>query len=80
MLSKLVKATAPMAETNGNYDWQERMRRLEDNIERNWQDHERKDRNIQGLRESIVKQKENVDNLLLALRNLIDRIPPENLR
>jgi len=24
-----------MAESNGNYDWQERMRRLEDNIERN---------------------------------------------
>ncbi len=56
-----------MAEANGNYDWQERMRRLEE-------------RNLQTLRESLISQKENVDNLLLALRNLIDRIPPENLR
>jgi hypothetical protein len=67
MLSKLKKRTALMAEENGNYDWQERMRRLEE-------------RNLQTLRESLISQKENVDNLLLALRNLIDRIPPENLR
>ncbi len=69
-----------MAEENGNYDWNERMRRLEDAIDRNWQDHERIDRNIEGLRASMVAQKENVDKLLAALRDLIDRIPPENLR
>ncbi len=69
-----------MAEGNGSYDWNERMRRLEDSIERNWKDHERIDRNIEGLRASMVQQKENVDKLLGGLRELIDRIPPENLR
>ncbi|HZS53143.1 MAG TPA: hypothetical protein VFA65_01970 [Bryobacteraceae bacterium] len=69
-----------MPEGNGSYDWNERMRRLEDAIERNWQDHERIDRNIEGLRASMLQQKENVDKLLAALRDLIDRIPPENLK
>ncbi len=69
-----------MAEPNGNYDWQDRMRRLEETVDRNWQDHERIDRNIQAMRDGIVEQKQNVDKLLGALRDLIDRIPPENLR
>lgn len=69
-----------MAEGNGSYDWNERMRRLEESIEKNWEDHDRLDRNIEGLRASMVQQKENVDKLLGALRELIDRIPPENLR
>lgn len=56
------------------------MRRLEDAIERNWQDHERIGRNIEGLRASMVQQKENVDKLLSELREPINRIPPENLR
>jgi hypothetical protein len=67
-------------EGNGNYDWQERMRRIEESIERNLEGHARMDRNIGGLRASMVQQKENVDKLLGALRDLIDRIPPENLR
>ena len=71
---------AEMPEGNGNYDWQERMRRLENAIERNWHDHEPIDRNIEALRASMVQQKENVDKLVGALRELIDRIPPENLR
>ena len=70
-----------MSEGNGsNYDWQARMKRIEDSIERNWEDHERIDRNIAGLHASMVAQKDNVDKLLLALRDLIDRIPPEHLR
>jgi hypothetical protein len=56
-----------MAEPNGNY-------------ERKRHDHERMDRNIQAMRDGIVEQKQNVDKLLTALRDLIDRIPPENLR
>lgn len=71
---------AEIPEGNGNYDWQARMRRLEDAIERNWQDHERIGRNIEGLRASMVQQKENVDKLLSELREPINRIPPENLR
>jgi hypothetical protein len=67
-------------ESNGNYDWRERMRRIEDSMERNWVDHERTYRNIEGLHASMKAQKENVDKLLGVLRELIDRIPPENLR
>lgn len=66
-------------EPNGG-DWRARMERLEASIEKNWEDHDRIDRNIKGLHASMVAQKENVDKLLVALRELIDRIPPENLR
>ncbi|MBV9304349.1 MAG: hypothetical protein JOY62_15130 [Acidobacteriaceae bacterium] len=69
-----------MPDGNGSYDWRERMERLEQSIQKNWADHERIDRNIEGLRQSMVQQKENVDKLLGALRDLIDRIPPESLR
>ena len=67
-------------ESNGNYDWRERMRRIEESMERNWADHDRMNRNIEGLHASMKAQKENVDKLLGALRESIDRIPPENLR
>jgi hypothetical protein len=69
-----------MPEGNGDYDWRERMRRLEDSIERNWADHDRIDRNLDRLHASILAQKENIDKLLGALRDLIARIPPQNLR
>jgi hypothetical protein len=69
-----------MAESNGSYDWQERMKRIEDSIERNWADHERIDRNITALHATTMQQKENIDKLLGGLRDLIDRIPPERLR
>lgn len=69
-----------MAEGNGSYDWNERMKRIEDSIERNWADHDRLDRNIAALHASMVEQKKNVDSLVGAIRDLIDRIPPENLR
>jgi hypothetical protein len=69
-----------MSEGNGNSDWGERMKRIEASVEQNWEDHARIDRNLEALRSSMVQQKENVDKLLGALRDLIDRIPPENLR
>jgi hypothetical protein len=69
-----------MAEGNGNYDWNGRMKRLEDSVAANWEDHQRLDRNFEALGTSMVRQKENVDNLVSAIRSLIDRIPPENLR
>lgn len=65
---------------NGNYDWRERMRRIEESIDRNWAKQDRINRNIEGLHASMKVQKENVDKLLGALRELIGRIPPENLR
>jgi predicted nucleic acid-binding Zn-ribbon protein len=76
-----------MPDGNGDYDWRERMRRLEDSVERKWADHERIrasqelfDRNMQKLHSHLVEQKKNIDNLVAAIRDLLDRIPPENLR
>jgi septal ring factor EnvC (AmiA/AmiB activator) len=76
-----------MPDGNGNYDWQERMRRLEESVERNWADHDRIWQNIEALTKDVTalhasmkEQKSNLDKLLIALRELIDRIPPENLR
>ncbi len=61
-----------MAERNGNYDWSDRMRRLEESVAAS--------RNLEALRTSIVEQRKNVDNLVSAIRDLIDHIPPENLK
>lgn len=36
--------------------------------------------NIERIHASILEQRQNIDKLLTALRDLIDRIPPENLR
>jgi hypothetical protein len=47
-----------MPDGNGNYDWRERMARLEASIEKNWADHERINRNIEGLHASMTAQKE----------------------
>ncbi len=69
-----------MDEGNGNYDWKERMRRLEDSIAANWEDHQRLDCNLKELRASMVEQKKNVDNLVTDIRSLIDCIPPEQMR
>ncbi|MGI9073744.1 MAG: hypothetical protein ACR2JB_21065 [Bryobacteraceae bacterium] len=49
-------------------------------MRKKWADHERRNRNIEGLHASMTAQKENVDKLLVALRELIGRIPPQNLR
>ena len=69
-----------MADANANCDWQERFRRIDEEFERNLQSHEVFQRNLGGLRESMVEQKGNLDQLMVAHRQLIDRIPPENLR
>ncbi len=65
---------------NNGYDWRERMRRLEDMSERSLVEHERIDRNIANLHASLRSLKDNTDKLVTAIRDLIDRIPPENLR
>lgn len=69
-----------MPEGNGNYDWREEIRR-------NWEDHDRIWRNVEALNNdvvhlhgSLVALKDNTDKLVTAIRELIDRIPPENLR
>jgi hypothetical protein len=67
-------------DANGQYDWRERMRRLEDHLERNLACHERIDRNIAGLHASLTTLEENTGKLVTAIRELIDRVPSENLR
>jgi hypothetical protein len=51
-----------------------------DGLDRNGEDHKRIDRSIARLHRDMKLQKQNVDKLLSALRDLIDRIPPENLK
>ena len=67
-------------ESNGNYDERE-------DIRRNWEDHDRIWKTIEALTTDVVhlhgtmtSLKENTDKLVSAIRSLIDRIPPENLR
>jgi len=67
-------------EPNGSYDWRERMRRLEDSIERNWQERDRIFKSVETLRESNIRLHEDVAKLVEGIRGLIDHIPPENLR
>lgn len=72
---------------NGNYDWRERMDRLEASVAKNWEEHERIYASIQALRDSNDKLRDSnlrlhadVQNLVEGIRQLIDRIPPESLR
>ena len=65
---------------NGNYDWREQMLK-------NWEDHDRIWRNLETLTRDVTVMhatltgvKANTDQLVSAVRDLIDRIPPENLR
>ncbi|MGA8595703.1 MAG: hypothetical protein WB676_13380 [Bryobacteraceae bacterium] len=65
---------------NGNYDWREQRRK-------SWEDHDRIWRNLEALTNDITAThatlkglKENTDKLVIAIRELIDRIPPESLR
>jgi coenzyme F420-reducing hydrogenase delta subunit len=67
-------------EGNGNYDWRERMRRLEESVARNWEEHDRIFQAVETLRDSNIRLHEDVANLVEAIRKLIDRIPPESLR
>lgn len=72
---------------NGNYDWRERMDRLEASVAKNWEEHERIYESIKDLRDSKDKLRDSnlrlhadVQNLIEGICKLIDRIPPGNLR
>ena len=58
-----------MPDGNGNYDWRERMQRLEELRE-----------SVESLRDRDIRLHEDVQNLVNGIRSLIDRIPPESLR
>ena len=65
-----------MAQEDGNYDPLEHLRTLNQAAQANLAEHERIWRSIEVLRDSDVKTLEGVDQLTLAIRNLIGRIPP----
>ena len=76
-----------MPDGNGSYDWQERMRRLEESVARNWEEHDKIYKSVEALRASADSLRDSnprlhtdVQNLVDGIRALIDRIPPENLR
>jgi hypothetical protein len=67
-------------EPNGNYDWREQMRKNWEDHDRIWQHLETLTRDVTVMHSTLKSLKENTDNLVSAIRDLIDRIPPENLR
>ena len=69
-----------MMDDNDSYNPLEHSRRLGQTAQSNLVKYERIWRSVEALRDSHVKTLEGVDQLTLAIRNLIDRIPPENLR
>ncbi len=69
-----------MAQESGNYDPFEHLRTLNQLAQSNLDEHERIWKSVEGLRDSHLKTLEGVDQLTRAIRDLIDRIPPDNLR
>lgn len=59
-----------MPEGNGDCDRRERRAAY----------HARLDRQIEAIHASILEQSQRVDGMVAVIRDLIDRIPPENLR
>ncbi len=67
-------------EPNGNYDCSENIRVLNEAMRLNYEEHERIWKSIDKLRDSARETNTAVAGLSGAIRNLIDRIPQENLR
>jgi Arc/MetJ-type ribon-helix-helix transcriptional regulator len=58
----------------------ETLRLLLESHQANWAEHERLWTAVQALRDSQLETHRDVQSLVQAIRSLIDRIPPENLR
>ncbi len=70
-----------MAEGNGNTpSWETRMARMEEMLAGLIEHAGMTDERIEELRLSQRQTNASVQNLVGAIRDLIDRIPPENLR
>lgn len=54
--------------------------RIEKSLAANWEEHERIWKSIEALRDQNFEITTGIKNLTTAIRDLIDRIPPENLR
>jgi hypothetical protein len=69
-----------MAEPNGNYDPLENLRLLNEAARRNLDEQEAIWKAIQATSDNVHATNMSVQNLIGAIRERIDRIPPENLR
>ncbi len=68
-----------MPEHNGNCNWEENLRLLNEAARLNIEEHERIWKAIDTLRVTVLETNTGIGNLTSAIRALIDRIPPENL-
>ena len=69
-----------MADGSGNYDPLEHLKALNALAQSSLDEHELIWKSVEGLRDSHLKTLEGLEQLTRAIRELIDRIPPENLR
>jgi hypothetical protein len=69
-----------VAQGNGNFDWEQNLHDLNEAARLNLDEHERIWKSIETLRDSQLMINQQVSSLVSAIRDLIDRIPPENLR
>jgi hypothetical protein len=69
-----------MANENGGFDWAGNLRDLNEAARLNLDEHERIWKSIEILRDNQLAANEQVSGLVRAIRDLIERIPPENLR
>lgn len=61
---------------NGKSRWE----RIEESLAANWEEHDRIYKSMADLRVSSLEVDKHVKSLIAAIRDLIDRIPPEHLR
>jgi len=69
-----------VSEGNGKFDWQQNLRDLNEAAKLNMDEHDRIWQSIAALRDNQVAINGQVSSLVGAIRDLIDRIPPESLR
>jgi hypothetical protein len=69
-----------MAEGNGNYDPQENLRLLNEAARLNLDEHQAIWKAIEMTNDNVHATNMSVQNLVGAIRDLLDRIPPENLK
>lgn len=76
-----------MADTNGSRDWEKQHERIWEVLTGLIEHAEATDRRFEEVRQSFVELRQSqaetnaaVKSLTAAIRDLIDRIPPENLR
>ncbi len=72
-----------MAEGNGDHSWERHLaehQRIWEAVRGLVEHAELTDKRIEALRQAQLQTNDSVQGLIGAIRDLIDRIPPENLR